>query len=224
MPNSQQFFEPQKNIEILTPLIVEITELIKQRMQQSLDPVTTQTAAFYGCAAPKISIEDYLKRFVNYAALEELDLICLLIYLDKYTQRTQDVLNPLNINRLIATIITIQIKNTRDELDPNALYAKLAGVSLNELNRLELTLLQLFGWELVIQPELYLKYKTKVTLIQEEELFTTSNATGVSTVSAVSTKPHTSAKSKESTSIFHFFSSFAPPFFSPNASKGMQRQ
>jgi len=72
-----------------------------------------------------------------------------LIYIDTLQRIYVDVVNCWTLDRLFATAIVVASKFAYDDVYPNTYYASKLGLTLAELNDLELTFLALFGFGMV---------------------------------------------------------------------------
>ena len=89
---------------------------------------------FYSSDIPTISIKDYLYRIQSLSKVEDNTLILALIYIDKIYEKTSIILTEFNIHRILFTSILIAIKYNEDIFYENNFYAKIAGVTVKELN------------------------------------------------------------------------------------------
>ncbi|KAL2917884.1 Pho80p cyclin [Polyrhizophydium stewartii] len=114
---------------------------------------------FHSRAAPGISISDYLRRIVKYAAVERICLMILLIYIDRVCERKPDfTISSLTVHRFIITGITCACKTLCDTYLSNTMYARVGGLTTKELNVLELEFLFLIDWNLNADVERLQKY------------------------------------------------------------------
>ena len=79
--------------------------------------------------------------FYDYAACTEIELTTTLFYIDKlvrdYTDETHLILTELTIHRLMMVAIILSLKYLNDDYFDNKYYAHVGGITLNELNVLE---------------------------------------------------------------------------------------
>ena len=73
------------------------------------------------------------------------------------------ILNPHNIHRIILGCLLLAIKYNEDLYYTNEEYAKIGGVSLEELNHLEYFTFLLLDFNLFISYDLYQKYLKYIT-------------------------------------------------------------
>ena len=69
------------------------------------------------------------------------------------------IITPNNIHRLLFIAIISAIKYNEDECYTNSYYAKVGGISLSEINRLEFDLLKLIQYSLFVSDANFLQYK-----------------------------------------------------------------
>ena len=122
---------------------------------RNIDP----TLLFRGQNIPKLPINKYLQRAHHYCATSNDVYLSLLVYFDRLSQPDRDpetneqiglpklILDSYNIHRLIITAFTVATKFSQDIYFTNKRYAKVGGISDNELNKLELVFLDLLSWE-----------------------------------------------------------------------------
>lgn len=109
---------------------------------------------FHGSAPPSIQVEQYLLRIHKYACQEPSIFILLVLYAQRvHSLRPTFTLDAKSIHRFIITSITVTTKCFCDKYYTNAFYAKVGGVSVQELNVLELDLLYLLDWHLIVSLE-----------------------------------------------------------------------
>lgn len=116
-------------------------------------PLTSSSLSrFHSRAAPAISIADYLRRIMKYAAVEKVCLLILLIYIDRVCESHRSfTISTLTVHRFIITSICVSSKALSDSYCSNGFYAKVGGISTKELNNLELELLFLIDWRLACE-------------------------------------------------------------------------
>ncbi|KAJ2386551.1 Pho80p cyclin [Coemansia sp. RSA 2603] len=132
-----------------------------------LMPVTQKPTRFHSRAPPNITISDYLQRVTKYALLEPACLLLLLIYVDRICERNPGfTISSLTVHRFIITAATVACKCLCDAYCTNSHYAKVGGVSMHELNSLEVELLHMTGWHLVATQEQLLQYY--FTLVRQD--------------------------------------------------------
>ena len=112
---------------------------------------------FTGKSLPKITLIDYINRIITYSDSEMNTLICSLIYIDRINKIK--AINEFNIHRIFFTAVLVAIKYNEDIIFNNDYYSKVAGVKLNEINKMELEFISLLDFNLYIDPEEFGSYK-----------------------------------------------------------------
>ncbi|KAJ3055574.1 hypothetical protein HK097_010095 [Rhizophlyctis rosea] len=135
-----------------TEAILNMTVEMINRLIQHNDRIPLTSASltrFHSRAPPTISITDYLRRIVKYAAIEKSVLLLLLIYVDRICEihRTFTI-SSLTAHRFIISAVVAGCKSLSDIYCTNTHFAKVGGISCQELNVLELEFCKLIGWRL----------------------------------------------------------------------------
>jgi hypothetical protein len=119
-------------------------------------------ACFHMKVVPKISISAYLARIHAHIPLSESSFIVALVYINRLAQRNSGVnVATLTWVKLVLTAILLASKYLDDEEDVhynNAFYAKVGGLSVKELDNLELRFMQLLDWRLFVDEAEYMHY------------------------------------------------------------------
>ena len=114
---------------------------------------------------PSISIQDYLYRVHSFSEVEDNTLILALIYIDKICDISSIILSEYNIYKILFTSIVIAIKYNEDLYYDNKYYARIAGVTLKELKKMESEFLELIKFELYVNKNIFEKYKRYINKI-----------------------------------------------------------
>lgn len=110
-------------------------------------------------APPTISIADYLHRIAVYTTLEPSTLLSMVYYIDLLSNHYPAfTISSLTVHRFLITAATVSSKGLCDSFCTNTFYAKVGGISLRELNVLELEFLSRVDWRIVPQPEVLGEY------------------------------------------------------------------
>lgn len=110
-------------------------------------------------APPTISITDYLNRLSIHASLQPSILLSMVYYIDILsTHYPPFVVSSLTVHRFLITAATVASKGLCDTFLTNTFYAKVGGLSLMELNMLELEFLVRVGWRIVPKAEVLEDY------------------------------------------------------------------
>ena len=85
-------------------------------------------------------------------------MLLALIYIDRIRSSENFILTRLNVHRIFITAVLLATKFYDDEVFKNAFYASLGGVTVQELNFLEIDLLNMLKFSLVVPVETYDQY------------------------------------------------------------------
>ena len=144
----------EENLSLVTNISCIFTEISGNNEDISFnpdDPFSTEKPS-------KVQLSYYFERIKKYTNIENSTLIIILIYVDRICTLSGIILNPHNIHRIILGCLLIAIKYNEDIYFTNKHYAKVGGISLEELNCLEYYTIQLLQFDLYISEEIYQKY------------------------------------------------------------------
>ena len=117
---------------------------------------------FHSRKVPGISIYDYMAR-LQYSGCSDSCFIAAFIYIDRILQKNPDFsLSQLCIHRLVLSSVLMAIKFNDDIYYDNAFYAKMGGISIQEMNYLEVGILSHIQFDLYIHPQVYLDYANEL--------------------------------------------------------------
>ncbi|KAG2230850.1 hypothetical protein INT48_009231 [Thamnidium elegans] len=86
---------------------------------------------------------------VKYTSVEKSCLLILLIYIDRVCElHPHFTVSSLTVHRFLITAVTVSSKALCDSYCTNSHYAKVGGISTQEINALELEFLSLIDWHL----------------------------------------------------------------------------
>lgn len=155
-------------IEIISDLFINICEENKIKKNNKNYLIKSFTHKFI----PSISIKDYILRLAKHSKVNESTIIIILIYIDRICNINHLNLTYYNIHKLILASFILAIKYNEDNYYSMSFYSKIGGISLSELNNLELECLILIRYNLLIQPKLFDKYyKDLMSLKNDDDEF-----------------------------------------------------
>ncbi len=117
---------------------------------------------------PGISINDYLERIQKYSNVEKNTLIISLILIDRFCEISKTILTYYNIHRILFAAIIIAIKYNEDCFYDNNYYADIAGIKLEELNKIEMTFVLMCDFQFYISDEIFEKYNLYLTSFEKD--------------------------------------------------------
>ncbi|MDF1646521.1 MAG: hypothetical protein P1U61_06045 [Legionellaceae bacterium] len=144
----------------------DVVSRIGTLLEKSIHKNDTMSRGYYRTCyssdtATPIPITQYLANVVNYVEADEGTCILMLCYLDAYFSKYHiwDKLNAYNVHRLILVSLLLAHKYLEDDFFFNDVFARVGGVTLKELNDLELSLLMHLRFGLYVSPEKYADYR-----------------------------------------------------------------
>ncbi|KAL8271907.1 hypothetical protein Esti_004192 [Eimeria stiedai] len=149
------------------PLFVEKMSLLMEQLATCGDEASRRPSVatrFDSVCAPATSIASYIPRLYRHFRCSEEVFVFALIYLDRVIRANNIKINALNIHRLVLAASVIGVKFVEDVRYSNRYYARVGGVGLAELNRLELAFLKLVKFDLTVSKEEYTVYRSTVLL------------------------------------------------------------
>ncbi|CAG8509298.1 6679_t:CDS:1 [Ambispora leptoticha] len=134
-----------------------LDRLIAHNDQIPLTP--SNLTRFHSRASPNISVEEYLRRIIRYTSVERACLLIILIYIDRVCERHRTfTISSLTVHRFIIAAITVSSKALCDSYCTNSHYARVGGITMQELNNLELEFLSLIDWHVICPGEILQNY------------------------------------------------------------------
>lgn len=148
-----------ENWVIISRILKRIIANISSSTSQTAKSTNLLESCFDSVHIPKVSLHDYLHRINYYAKCSDSCFVLAFIYIDRLLQKNPCfVLKVNNIHRLFLTALVLAIKYNDDVYYDNAVYARIGGVPLAEINFLETSLLSLLKFNLYVSPQLFFEY------------------------------------------------------------------
>ena len=142
---------------VLEHVIAKLEESRANMSEAQRQPIIP--SLFDSSRVPEITIYDYLARIHQYAECSESCYTLAFIYIDRVLMMNPGfTLTMRNIHRLILASVVLAIKFSDDIFAVNGSCAKIGGVSLIELNHLEVGMLNLLRCTLFVNQDVYLQY------------------------------------------------------------------
>ena len=159
-----------KNIELkLSKIELNITEILTEISKQNEEVEYNPDDPFAYPSRSEVTLKTYFERINRYSNIQQSTLIIILIYVDRMCITSGIILNPHNIHRIILGCMILAIKYNEDEYYNNEYYAKVGGVSLDEMNDLEDASFNLIDHNLFISEDIYKKYLEYITNYTDEK-------------------------------------------------------
>ena len=115
----------------------------------------TEMEIFNTNKKPVVSMKKFLERVIKYCQPEPSTLILSLIYLDNILLKTKTKLSWINGFKLFYACFVCSMKYNEDKHNSNKFYAKVCGVSFNDLLLMEYTALKYLDFKLYVSSETY---------------------------------------------------------------------
>ncbi|KAK9481141.1 cyclin-domain-containing protein, partial [Lipomyces japonicus] len=143
----QNFFKC-KVLDLIALISSMLSELIA--LNDALPLVSSQLTRFHSRAPPLISHKDYLARLTRFCSLEKSTLLSIVFYIDLLCAAFPSfTVNSLTVHRFLITAATVASKGLCDSFCTNTHYARVGGISVAELNMLEVEFLVRVNWRVV---------------------------------------------------------------------------
>lgn len=107
---------------------------------------------------PKVTLTAFFNRILKHSKLQKGTFIALMIYLDKAVEKI--LLNKYNVHRLILGALVCSMKYTCDRCFNNLYFAKLGGITPEEMCNIEFSFLEILDYNLYISDDEYSKYSS----------------------------------------------------------------
>ena len=147
------------NIPMSQELLEKISFILKNVIKNKKTNFLKESdRVFYHPKVPDISIYDYLYRIKKYSSIEDSTLIISLIYIDRVCKNKGIVLTKYNIHRILFSAIFAAVKFNEDIIYKISFYAKIGGISIEELIDLENAFIKLIDFKFFVSEEIFQTY------------------------------------------------------------------
>ena len=115
---------------------------------------------FFSVRRQQFPLSYYVNRLLTGSDCSHSAFVCALIYIDRISINCRMLaFTEINCHRLLATALLLAIKYIDDNSCKNGLFARVAGVQVQEINKLELTMLRLLNWRLFVPPSVFSRHE-----------------------------------------------------------------
>ncbi|CAD8052205.1 unnamed protein product [Paramecium primaurelia] len=153
------------------PILQIISNILDEIIKETDVLELESNSIFHAITAPAISIYNYLQRINKYTHCSEQCFVIALIYLDRLQEKHANlVLNSHCIHRFLLLAIVTAIKFQDDDYYKNEYYAKIGGINLKEINKLEQEFLEYMNYDLFIDEQQYQIYENRLLEYGEIEM------------------------------------------------------
>nr|CAB3450538.1 unnamed protein product [Digitaria exilis] len=123
--------------------------------------VAAPASAFRATTKPGISVRAYMARIARFAGCSPACYAVAYVYLDRLLRRGRRLalaVDSYSVHRLLITAVLAAVKFMEDICYNNAYFAKVGGISLVEMNYLEVDFLFGVGFDLNVSPQTFGDY------------------------------------------------------------------
>lgn len=136
--------------------------VLEKRMLLQKEGDVSETKMFHSAGKTAMSVSNYVVRLRKYMACSTECFVIAMVYLDRVAELKPGILASSSALRLLLTSMMLAAKFNDDTFYANRYYAQVGGVTLKELNSLEVTLLQFLEWNVRVTPEEFEKYRAEL--------------------------------------------------------------
>eukprot|EP00179_Madagascaria_erythrocladioides_P002412 CAMPEP_0198324950 /NCGR_PEP_ID=MMETSP1450-20131203/12835_1 /TAXON_ID=753684 ORGANISM="Madagascaria erythrocladiodes, Strain CCMP3234" /NCGR_SAMPLE_ID=MMETSP1450 /ASSEMBLY_ACC=CAM_ASM_001115 /LENGTH=227 /DNA_ID=CAMNT_0044028789 /DNA_START=135 /DNA_END=818 /DNA_ORIENTATION=- len=152
--------EEQAEAMVLVEAITEQLTFLCRRNRK--DETTLNSCAdersriFYGAFKQPFPLQHYVQRLVDHTKCSNSAFVAALVYLRRIQVRYPSLrVTDFTVHRLLITSVVLATKYLEDEVYENAYYARVGGVETHEMNKMEVRLLGILGYDLSLDHGVY---------------------------------------------------------------------
>eukprot|EP00928_Gymnodinium_smaydae_P054402 TRINITY_DN3817_c0_g2_i3.p1 TRINITY_DN3817_c0_g2~~TRINITY_DN3817_c0_g2_i3.p1 ORF type:complete len:871 (+),score=123.32 TRINITY_DN3817_c0_g2_i3:39-2615(+) len=160
----QQQQPEQQRVAMLSglPLVTRLSAVLERMAEQS-GSEGVQPTPFHSQAKPPGTFLDYMKRLYQYFQCTDECFIIALAYIDRIGRASPELMvSTFSFHRLMLTSLMLAVKYHDDVYYSNRYYAKVGGVTLQEMNRLEAAFLTRLSFSMHITADHYNRYQALI--------------------------------------------------------------
>lgn len=151
---------PRTENDYLHYISIVLSQIIEMQKKEK-----GKITSFHATTIPSISVNKYIERIGKYISCSNECYVLLIIYIDRIIKLHTDItLSLLCIHRIIITAAMLAAKFFDDMYYSNAFYAKIGGVTTEEMNQLEIYFLNLLDYKLYVSSQEYEFYRKYISL------------------------------------------------------------
>lgn len=157
-----EVYKNKKVVNLVKEILCEIAEDNKETRNSEVKVESkakkgksAQNDPFSSKYPTSIPIRDYIDRILKYTHIEESTMVIALIYLDKICATNRILIEENNIHRLVLVSVVMAIKYNEDDLYTDKYYAKVGGITMDELTFLELEYVKLMNYAFFVTDDTF---------------------------------------------------------------------
>ncbi|KAI8622731.1 cyclin-domain-containing protein [Chytriomyces sp. MP71] len=145
-------------VEAIMTMIIEMLDRLTSH-NDNIPLSHANLTRFHSRAIPGISVADYVRRIVKYASIEKAVVLLVLVYIDRICDLHKTfTISSLTSHRFLISALTSGSKAVSDIYCTNTHFAKVGGITLQELNLLEVEFCTMINWRLACNHQLLQQY------------------------------------------------------------------
>jgi hypothetical protein len=151
-----------ENLDLINAISNTLNTILEsnKKLKNYRDIVKKQSNMYFSAnLIPCIAIKEYLLRIQNYSGMEKGTLILSLILIDHMCKKSNIILTPYNIHRVLFSSVIISIKYNEDSYYDNNFYAQIAGIKPDELQLLEYKFFELNDFNVYVSDKEFEQYE-----------------------------------------------------------------
>lgn len=160
-PNAPKILPRDYSLVDPSDLVILISSMLMELIQYN-DKIPLRDGRltrFHSRSPPRIGVQQYLERLTIHATLSPPILLSMVYYIDRLCALYPTfTISSLTVHRFLICAATVASKGLSDSFWSNKTYAKVGGISMEELALLELELLFKVEWRIVPRPEVLVDY------------------------------------------------------------------
>ncbi|KAF8776222.1 hypothetical protein HU200_003759 [Digitaria exilis] len=199
MAEDEELVDAPRVVGVLSSLlerVVERNDAVAYELASADAPASSMAlapaSAFRATVRPEISVRAYMARIARFAGCSPACYVVAYVYLDRLLRRGGRrgrgalAVDSYSVHRLLITAVLAAVKFMDDVCYNNAYFARVGGISLPEMNYLEVDFLFGVGFDLNVSPETFGQY---CSVLQAEMLRLELDKTTMTTAAAVAAGP-----------------------------------
>ena len=150
----------EKEIKIISSLSKLINVIIKKNLKKKKNILSKKIKKdkFFSLYIPTISIYDYIYRIIKFTQINISTLIISFVQLNNYLKKSKNYLSLNNFFNLYITSCLINAKFYEDKCFPLSIFAKVGGITIEELEIFEFEFYHRLNFSLYMREDLYNSY------------------------------------------------------------------
>ncbi|XP_004229782.1 cyclin-U2-1 [Solanum lycopersicum] len=158
-------YEQDSNIPLVISVLASLIERNLARNERIAKNCTwalsknVRTRVFDCHETPDMTIQSYLERIFRYTRAGPSVYVVAYVYIDRFCQLYPHFrISPRNVHRLLITTIMVASKYVEDMNYRNSYFARVGGLTTNEMNKLEMEFVFMMGFKFHVNVSVFESY------------------------------------------------------------------